>query len=126
MASFIDLVPRRFLAAQLRRPSGLVGKFLIEGIARVPVEVEGVRLIVDLVAAGAGVSVMPENAMPDDHAAVRRVRIARMPPRRLALVTARGIQLSLADQAVHDTVRTLVRGDARPGATRARERTASR
>ena len=93
---------------------------------RVPVEVEGVRLIVDLVAAGAGVSVMPENAMPDDHAAVRRVRIARMPPRRLALVTARGIQLSLADQAVHDTVRTLVRGDARPGATRARERTASR
>lgn len=29
MASFIDLVPRRFLAAQLRRPSGLVGKLIV-------------------------------------------------------------------------------------------------
>ena len=30
-----------------------------------------------------------------------------MPPRRLALITARGVQLSLADQAVHDAVRVL-------------------
>jgi hypothetical protein len=36
-----------------------------------------------------------------------------MPPRRLALVTARGVQLSLADQAVHDVVRRLLR--AHPG-----------
>jgi hypothetical protein len=35
-----------------------------------------------------------------------------MPPRRLALITARGVQLSLADQAVHDAVRVLVRNSA--------------
>jgi LysR family hydrogen peroxide-inducible transcriptional activator len=77
---------------------------------RVPIEVEGIRLIADLVASGAGVSILPETAVPDDHPQVRTVRIARMPPRRLALITARGVHLSLADQAVHDVVRTLVRG----------------
>jgi len=76
---------------------------------RVPIEVEGIRLIADLVASGAGVSILPETAVPDDHPAVRVVRIAGMPPRRLALITARGVQLSLADQAVHDAVRALVR-----------------
>ena len=76
---------------------------------RVPIEVEGIRLIADLVAFGAGVSILPETAVPDDHPAVCTVRIAGMPPRRLALITARGVQLSLADQAVHDAVRTLVR-----------------
>jgi DNA-binding transcriptional LysR family regulator len=76
---------------------------------RVPIEVEGVRLIADLVAAGAGVSILPAGAVPPDHEGIRQVRIARMPPRRLALVTARGVQLSLADQAVHDVVRRLVR-----------------
>jgi LysR family transcriptional regulator, nitrogen assimilation regulatory protein len=77
---------------------------------RVPIEVEGIRLIADLVASGAGVSILPETAVPDDeHPAVRTVRIAGMPPRRLALITARGVQLSLADQAVHDAVRALVR-----------------
>ena len=78
---------------------------------RVPIEVEGVRLIADLVAAGAGVSILPENAIPEEHGAVRHVRLSRMPPRRLALVTARGVQLSLADQAVHDAVKRLVRDD---------------
>ena len=76
---------------------------------RVPIEVEGIRLIADLVASGAGVSILPETAIPNDHPGVRTVRIARMPPRRLALITARGVQLSLADQAVHDAVRVLVR-----------------
>jgi DNA-binding transcriptional LysR family regulator len=76
---------------------------------RVPIEVEGIRLIADLVASGAGVSILPETAVPDDHPQVRTVRIARMPPRRLAIITARGVQLSLADQAVHDVVRRLVR-----------------
>jgi LysR family transcriptional regulator, nitrogen assimilation regulatory protein len=76
---------------------------------RVPIEVEGVRLIADLVAAGAGVSILPETAVADDHRAVRAIRISRIPPRRLAIVTARGVQLSLADQAVHDAVRRLVR-----------------
>jgi DNA-binding transcriptional LysR family regulator len=79
---------------------------------RVPIEVEGIRLIADLVASGAGVSILPETAVPDDHPSVRTVPIARMPPRRLALITARGVQLSLADQAVHDAVRALVRATA--------------
>jgi hypothetical protein len=30
--SFIGLVPRKYLASQLRRPSGLVGKFLVAPI----------------------------------------------------------------------------------------------
>jgi DNA-binding transcriptional LysR family regulator len=76
---------------------------------RVPIEVEGVRLIADLVAAGAGVSILPETAVPRDQRVLRSLRIMRMPPRRLAIVTARGVQLSLADQAVHDAVRRLVR-----------------
>jgi LysR family transcriptional regulator, nitrogen assimilation regulatory protein len=81
---------------------------------RVPIEVEGIRLIADLVASGAGVSILPETAVPDEHPDVRTVRIARMPPRRLALITARGVQLSLADQAVHDVVRMLVRATPDP------------
>ena len=76
-----------------------------------PIEVEGVRLIADLVGAGVGVSILPETAVAHDHVGVRQLRIARMPPRRLALVTARGVQLSLADQAVHDAVRRIVRDE---------------
>ena len=75
---------------------------------RVPVEVEGIRLIGDLVAAGAGLSIVPEGAVAAREG-VRHVSIAAMPPRRLALVRARGAQLTLADQAVHDVVAHLVR-----------------
>jgi DNA-binding transcriptional LysR family regulator len=81
---------------------------------RVPIEVEGIRLIADLVGAGVGVSILPETAVARDHVGVRQLRIARMPPRRLALVTARGVQLSLADQAVHDVVRRMVRDEPLP------------
>jgi LysR family hydrogen peroxide-inducible transcriptional activator len=81
-----------------------------EGVTlRVPVEVEGVRLISDLVAAGAGVSVMPETAVPADDPGLRSLAIAGVPPRRLALVSARGVQRSLADQAVRDTLLRLMR-----------------
>ncbi len=79
-----------------------------------PIEVEGIRLIADLVGAGVGVSILPETAVARDHAGVRQLRIARMPPRRLALVTGRGVQLSLADQAVHDVVRRIVRDEPMP------------
>jgi DNA-binding transcriptional LysR family regulator len=77
----------------------------------VPVEVEGVRLITDLVAAGVGVSVMPETAVPADNPQMRSIAIADMPPRRLALVTAKGVELSLADELVRTTLVQLVRGD---------------
>jgi len=83
---------------------------------RVPIEVEGIRLIADLVGAGVGVSILPETAVARDHVGVRQLRIARMPPRRLALVTARGVQLSLADVAVHDAVRRIVRDETLPSA----------
>ena len=75
---------------------------------RVPIEVEGIRLIGDLVAAGAGLSIVPEGAVAAREG-VRHVAIVDMPPRRLALVRARGAQLTLADQAVHDVVAHLVR-----------------
>jgi DNA-binding transcriptional LysR family regulator len=74
----------------------------------VPVEVEGVRLIADLVAAGRGASILPQTAVPPGLAGLRTVTIAGMPPRRLALVTARHAYLSLADRAVRDSVRRLV------------------
>ena len=70
----------------------------------VVVEVEGIRLIADLVAAGDYASILPETAIPPELGALRAVAIARMPPRRLAIVNARDVQLSLADQAVRESV----------------------
>lgn len=82
----------------------------------VAIEVEGIRLIGDLVAAGAGASVLPETAVPAELSGVRTVSLAEVPPRRLALITARDSSLSLADRAVRDHVRGLVA--ARPVAIR--------
>lgn len=85
----------------------------------VPIEVDGVRLINDLVAAGQGVSILPQTAAPRDVPSVRDVPIADLPPRRLALVQARNAYLSLADQAVRDgIVRTVAQ--ASPGGRAAR------
>lgn len=74
----------------------------------VPVEVEGIRLIADLVVAGGYASILPETAIPPDLRDVRIVTISRLPPRRLAIVSARDAQLSLADQAVRESVTRLV------------------
>jgi LysR family hydrogen peroxide-inducible transcriptional activator len=74
----------------------------------VPVEVEGIRLIADLVVAGDYASILPETAIPPELADARTVALAGLPPRRLAMVTARDVQMSLADQAVRDSVRRLV------------------
>ncbi len=74
----------------------------------VTVEVEGIRLIADLVAAGAGASVLPQTAVPPELTTVRTLALANMPPRRLALVNARETQLSLADRAVRECVLELV------------------
>jgi LysR family hydrogen peroxide-inducible transcriptional activator len=79
------------------------------GIAlTVPVEVEGIRLIADLVVAGDYASILPETAIPPELTNARTVRIDGLPRRRLAMVTARDVQMSLADQAVRDSVRGLV------------------
>ena len=115
-------VPLSALAAQpmILPPIGNPLRSEVESAARdqglslsVPLEVEGVRLIADLVAAGAGVSIIPETAVPPREPGVRSVAIADMPPRRLALVTARGVRLSLADAAVRDVVVRLVRSHRR-------------
>jgi DNA-binding transcriptional LysR family regulator len=77
----------------------------------VTVEVEGIRLIADLVAAGAGASVLPETAVPAGLEGVRTMRVAGMPPRRLALIDTRDAYLSIADRAVRDSVvRLMARG----------------
>jgi len=70
----------------------------------VTVEVEGIRLIADLVASGAGASILPRTALPPKLDDVRTVAISGVPPRRLALVTSRDAQLSLADEAVGESV----------------------
>ena len=87
----------------------------------VAVEVEGIRLIADLVAAGDYASILPETALPPDLGALRSVTIAQMPPRRLAIVNARDVQLSMADRAVRESVGRLVASHvgARNGAVRA-------
>jgi LysR family hydrogen peroxide-inducible transcriptional activator len=74
----------------------------------VAIEVEGIRLIADLVAAGDYASILPETAVPPDLGALRAVAIARMPPRRLAVVRARDVQLSMADRAVRESVDRIV------------------
>jgi LysR family nitrogen assimilation transcriptional regulator len=61
------------------------------------------RLEIDEVA-----SILPQTAVPPGLPGLRTVTIAGMPPRRLALVTARHAYLSLADRAVRDSVRRLV------------------
>jgi DNA-binding transcriptional LysR family regulator len=115
-------VPLSALAAEsmILPPLGNPLRSEVESAARdqgltlsVPLEVEGVRLIADLVAAGAGVSIIPETAVPPREPGLRSVAIADMPPRRLALVTARGVRLSLADAAVRDAVVRLVRSQRR-------------
>jgi DNA-binding transcriptional LysR family regulator len=75
----------------------------------VPIEIEGTRLIADLVAAGQGVSILPETAVPRGAAGIRTVGLEGLPPRRLALVSARDAHLSLADRAIRNAVVRLVR-----------------
>lgn len=77
----------------------------------VPVEVEGVRLIADLVASGTGASILPETAIPRDLTGLRVVAVSGLPPRRLALVTARDAQLTIADRAVRQSIFAVLADD---------------
>jgi DNA-binding transcriptional LysR family regulator len=116
-----DPVPLQALAELplVLPPAGNPLRIEIEQAARavgvtlpVPVEVEGIRLIADLVAAGAGVSVLPETAIPPELGSVVIFTIADLPPRRLALISPKAVPLSLADRAVRETVLQIV-GDGR-------------
>lgn len=100
-------------------PAGNPLRIEIEQVARargvvlpVRVEVEGIRLIADLVAAGAGVSILPETAIPPELTSVVIFAISDLPPRRLALISPKASPLSLADRAVRETVLQIV-ADAR-------------
>jgi LysR family hydrogen peroxide-inducible transcriptional activator len=116
-----DPVPFEVLAQHplVLPPVGNPLRIEIEQVARardvqlpVAVEIEGIRLITDLVAANAGVSILPETAIPPELTTVRLFTIADLPPRRLALVSQKAAPLSLADRAVRDTVLDIV-ADAR-------------
>jgi DNA-binding transcriptional LysR family regulator len=86
-----------------------------QGIALdVHIEVEGIRLIGDLVASGAGASILPETAIPTELHNLRVVEVAGLPPRRLGLVYARDAYLSLADRALRDSLIELVSRDRPP------------
>ncbi|MGZ4794894.1 MAG: LysR family transcriptional regulator [Acidimicrobiia bacterium] len=74
----------------------------------VPVEVEGIRLIADLVAAGAGIAILPETAVPPVLDGLHTFTITDLPPRQLGLATLKGAPLSLADRAVRDAVLEIV------------------
>jgi len=81
-----------------------------EGVTlQVPFEVDGVRLIADLVAAGIGVSILPAIAVPHSQPGLQRFAVANFFPRRLALVRARDVQLTRADDAVRSQVEAIVR-----------------
>jgi DNA-binding transcriptional LysR family regulator len=83
-----------------------------QGVALdVHIEIEGIRLIGDLVASGSGASILPETAIPGELAGLRVVEVAALPPRRLGLVYARDAYLSLADRAVRDSLLELVTRD---------------
>lgn len=106
-----ELAERRLILP----PQGNPLRMEVEAVAQrqgvpldVPIEVEGVRLINDLVSAGLGVSILPQTAAPRDVPAIREVDIADMPPRRLALIQAKNAYLSLADQAVREGLIRLV------------------
>jgi DNA-binding transcriptional LysR family regulator len=90
----------------------------------VVLEVEGIRLVVDLVTAGAGASVLPETALPERLDGVRVVPIAGLPPRRLALIRMRDAYLSIADRAVRDEALRML--DRRQPPARGRRARASR
>lgn len=74
----------------------------------VSIEVEGIRLIADLVAAGRGVSVLPQSAVPPRLDGLRQIVMDDLPPRRLTLVSAQGSYLSLADGAIREAVLRIV------------------
>ncbi len=74
----------------------------------VPVEVEGIRLIADLVVAGAGIAVLPETAVPSSLDGIRTFDIVDLPVRQLGLATLKNAPLSLADRAVREAVLGIV------------------
>lgn len=71
-------------------------------------EVEGIRLIAELVAAGTGTAILPETALPPRLDGLVRFEIPDLPPRRLALVADRRTPRSRADEVTRAAVLGIV------------------
>jgi LysR family hydrogen peroxide-inducible transcriptional activator len=73
----------------------------------VPVNCEGIRLLPRLVRSGVGCSILPLTALPDDHYGLTVYPIKNLPPRHLALISARDAVLSMAERVVSDVITRL-------------------
>ena len=81
----------------------------------VRIEVEGIRLIAELVAAGTGTAILPETALPPQLDGLVRFEIPDLPPRRLALVWDRRTPRSRADEVTRAAVLGIVARQRRDG-----------
>lgn len=70
----------------------------------VPVNCEGIRLLPRLVRSGVGCSILPMTALPDYTEIFTVYPIKDLPPRHLALVSAKDAVLSMAERVVSDVI----------------------
>lgn len=75
----------------------------------VPVDCEGIRLLPRLVRSGVGCSILPLTALPDDQFGLTVYPIKDLPPRHLAIVTAKDAVLSMAERVVVDVITRLTK-----------------
>lgn len=106
-----EIAKERLIMPPSNNPLRLEVELAAEAInieLNVPIEVEGVRLIGDLVAANAGISILPETSFDFETPGLRTLPIEGLPLRRLVLVTLRDTQLSAADLAVREHILEIV------------------
>ena len=76
---------------------------------QVPVNCEGIRLLPRLVRSGVGCSILPLTALPDEQSAFTIYSIVDLPPRDLALISAKDAVLSMAERVVSDVILRLAK-----------------
>ncbi|MFN8015949.1 MAG: LysR family transcriptional regulator [Acidimicrobiia bacterium] len=70
----------------------------------VPVNCEGIRLLPRLVRSGVGCSILPLTALPDEQSVFSVYPIKDLPPRHLALISAKDSVLSMAERVVKEAI----------------------
>lgn len=70
----------------------------------VPVNCEGIRLLPRLVRSGVGCSILPLTALPDEQSVFTVYPIKDLPPRHLAVISAKDAVLSMAERVVRDVI----------------------
>ncbi|HMS24350.1 MAG TPA: LysR family transcriptional regulator [Acidimicrobiia bacterium] len=70
----------------------------------VPVNCEGIRLLPRLVRSGVGCSILPLTALPNEQSVFTVYKIENLPPRHLALISAKDAVLSMAERVVSDVI----------------------